>query len=148
VAGTPTPFFRGKDVTLIFLRDSQRVEFKCKTIDVKRNATNANDGVNGEDRDRLDSITNFYEIQIECFMEDARELQMLLDEDAQRDTRTQPLENGVGLLVRPNNGTKYSAQASQVTIDDWDWSAAPGRTEASMLKVPLRARYFNTIPSV
>lgn len=143
----PTPFFKGKDVTLIFLRDSKKVEFKSKSIEVTKNTTDSNDGVNGEDRDRLQSVTNFFEIQIEAWMEDLSELQMLLDEDAQLDTRTQPVEKGVGMLVRPNNGTRFAAEAQQVTIGGWGWSV-PGRTENSMLKVPIRARYFKSVPAV
>jgi hypothetical protein len=143
----PTPFFKGKDVTLIFLRDSKKVEIKSKSIEVTLNSTDSNDGVNGEDRDRLQSTPNFFEIQIEAYMEDCKELQIMMDEVEQIDTRTQPLEKGVAMLVRPNNGTKYAAEAQQVSIGAWSWSIS-GRTENSMLKIPMRARYFRAVPTI
>lgn len=144
----PTPFWAGRNATLVFLRDSKKVEFKDKTWSVKQRGVEASDNVGGEDRSREQTIVDGYDIEIEAFMEDLQELLVLLDDVAQRDTRTQPKEIGVGMLIKPNNGTRVAFQASQVTFGLFEFNGNPGRTERAMLRVPLKARYFDAVPTV
>jgi len=142
-----TPFFNGKNVTLIFLRDSKTIHFLAKSMSVKENATLAADDVNGEDRSRFQKIVNGYDIKIDCYMEDVEQLKTLLEETAQLDTRTQPVDKGVGFLVKPNNATRAAFEATGISIDDWEWNLA-GRTDRSMLTVPVRAQRFDQVPAV
>jgi hypothetical protein len=80
-------------------------------------------------------------------MEDVEQLRTLIEETAQLDTRTQPVDKGAGFLVKPNNATRAAFQASGISIDDWQWNMS-GRTDRAMLTVPLRAQRFEEVPTV
>lgn len=144
----PTPFWSGKNATLVFLRDSKKIQFKDRTWSVKQRGVDAEDQVGGEDRARFQTIVDGYDIEIEAYMEDVEELKALILDTADRDTRTQPKDIGVGMLIKPNNGTRAAFQASQVTIGLWEFNGNPGRTERAMLRVPLRARFFDSVATV
>lgn len=141
------PFFNGKNVTLIFERDSKPVKFKAKSFSIKRNATLHADPVNGELRDRVGSTTNYFEGNIEAFMEDVEELKTLVQEVQQLDTFVQPVDKGAGFLVKPNNATRAAFQCIGISIDDWAWNTT-GRAERSMMTIPFRAQDFIDTPTV
>lgn len=141
------PFFKGLAVKLIFLRDSKKVELKTKTIDITKNVTESHDGVNGELRDRNQVTCNYFEIQIEAFLEDLREVDVLLADQQQLDTRTQPVEKGFSLVIQPNDGSTWAAEAINPVIGGWNLNV-PGRSENVMLKVPLFADDVVGLPVV
>jgi hypothetical protein len=140
-----TPHANGKDATLIFFIDGTPAsEFDVKSWEVQRNATDIADGVCGEDRDRLDSITNFYSIDIDCFSRTAKLLDAFLAEQDNDDANAAPTNKTVSLILKPRDGSKKGYNASEVSLGGWRFGAG-GRSDRVMTKVPLRARYFKSV---
>lgn len=142
-----TPFASGKNFKIIFLLGNSKVAFKDKTWTVTEEAEEAHDEVNGEDRSRDQKIVSGYDIDIDFYNETAAEINALIADTQQKDTRTQPLDAGLGILFNPNNGTRSAWQARECTVMSWHL-ANSGRRDRAMGKVKLRARYFEPVPAV
>jgi hypothetical protein len=142
-----TPFFRGKDAVLRLFQDGKEALLNAKTWSVKRNTSDGADGVNGEDRDRPYSVTNFYELSVTCFQRDASVLLALLDDQTNDDAQVTPLAKAVGINIRIQDGSRVAFVAKEVTLGAWEFSQG-GRPDAVMLTIPLRARYFAKIASL
>jgi hypothetical protein len=141
------PFFRGKDATFRLFQDGKEVLVNAKTWSVKRNTTDGSDGVNGEDRDRPYSVTNFYDLSATCYQRDAKILVALLDDQDNDDAQVAPLDKAVGINIKIIDGSRAAFVAKEVTLGAWELNQG-GRTEAVMLTIPLRARYFSKIKSI
>lgn len=140
-----TPHAAGKDATLVFFIDGAPAsEFDVKSWEVQRNATEIADGVCGEDRDRLDSITNYYSMDIDCFSRTAKLLDALLGEQANDDANAAPTSKTVSFVLKPRDGSKKGYNAREVALGNWRFGAG-GRADRIMTKVPLRARYFDSV---
>jgi hypothetical protein len=141
------PFFRGKDARFRFFFDGTERVLRAKTWDVSRNASKHADGVNGEDRDRLDSVTNYFEASVTAFQEDVAAWRWLLSDIENKDAQTLPLDKGAAITIKIIDGSKAAFVLDEVEVDDWK-IAQGGRAEAVMLTIPLRARYFKEAPSL
>ncbi len=141
----PVPFWSGKNAKVYFFIDGKKVPLDIRSWSVKANVTKAADGVGGEDRDRLQTIINYYEFSLTCWQVDVRDLALLLASIDNDDGMVQPLDKHVTFLIKPNRGTAAGFIATgDVTFDDYEW-ASPGRTERQTLTIPGRAQYFMPI---
>ena len=71
------PFLNGKDAKMkIFINGTEMVA-NAKNWTVTADVTKTADGVNGEDRDRLDSFVNFYTYSATCYMDKATQVDAL-----------------------------------------------------------------------
>lgn len=141
--GAPTHLKGNKATLVFFIAGNPAGEFDVKSWEVTRNATEINDGVCGEDRDRLDSVTNFYGIDVECFSPTAAMIDTLLDEQANDDASGIPTAKTVSFILKPP-GQKKGYNAREVALGAWRVGAG-GRSDRLMIKVPLRARYFEQV---
>jgi hypothetical protein len=141
------PFFRGKDAVFRLFQDGRERIVNGKTWSVKRNTTDGADGVNGEDRDRPYSVTNFYDLSVTCYQKDASILLALLEDQANDDAQTVPLDKAVGINIRIQDGSRAAFVAKEVTLGAWELNQG-GRADAVMLTIPLRARYFSRVTSL
>lgn len=143
-----TDFWSGKDSRLVFFQDDEQVaDFDVMSWSVKPEGTKANDGVCGEDRDRLQYIINNYAIQIEAKQQTIKLLEAFLEDQANKDARAIDLSKALGFLVYPLNGTQAAFQADEIVLDDWTW-AVRGRAERNDISMPLRARYFKALATL
>jgi hypothetical protein len=144
----PAPFWSGKNATVSFFIDgSNKVPVTIESWSVKPNVTAINDGIGGEDRDRLQTITNYYQCTLNCKQVNVADLIQILANSANDDTNALPLNKGLSFLIQPNDGTYASFQFSgDITVDDWEW-ANSGRTDRQKLTIPLRAQYFTQVPA-
>jgi len=117
------PFMKGKDGKLAVIQDRVRLPYDTKTYSIKPNVTKLNDGVNGEDRDRLDIVLNYYEGSFQMYLKDAQVIRDWLAAQAARDARTAPLEQEGGVRFYPNNGTRQSFILVDLILDDFDFSS-------------------------
>lgn len=140
-------FISGKNAQFIFFQDSNRVVLDVRTWDVGPNGEAVADGVNGEDRDRLQFIINFFEINCECFLQGVEPIRAMLANQAENDLNVEPLEKGIGLIIQPNDGTQAAFEAGEVTTDAWKWNS-PGRVDRGTLNIPLRSRTFEEVPTL
>ena len=145
----PAPFWSGKNATVSFFMDgANKVPVVVESWSCKPNVTAVNDGVNGEDRDRLQTMVNYYQFTLNCKQEGVKDLLKLLVNIKNDDQNTLPLNKGLAFIIKPNDGTTSMFQVSgDVTVDDWEW-ANSGRTDRQKLTIPMRSQYFTEVPTI
>lgn len=140
------PFFRGQESVFRFFFDGAEVLLNAKSWDVKVNVTKIADGVNGEDRDRLDRTVNYFEITADCFQRDTKLLEAALADIDNDDQSVTPLDKGGGVRIKIRDGSKKAFLCKEMNWDDFNVTAS-GRSDRTMCKVSFRCRYFDVVPS-
>ena len=141
------PHWSGRQAVFSFYLDNDKVVLNTKSWSCKPNVTEIADGVCGEERDRLDTVTNYYELQVEAFLADLKPVIAMLKDTANRDQNVLPLKKQATLTIKPNDGSKFAFVASEMTLGAWELAVA-GRNDRAMIKIPLRARYFDQAPTL
>lgn len=142
-----TPFFSGKDAVLRLFINGKETILNCKSWDANPNVTKVNDGVNGEDRDRLQVIVNYFEFTASCFMDKAQQIPDVLAYYGNNDAQVTPYDAAAAIQFKLLDGSKAAYVAKEVTVDDIKISNS-GRTDRVMLSLNFRARYFDAVPSI
>ena len=138
------PFMSGQNFTLKFYLDGSLVLIEPGSIEVKKNVTEINEGVCGESGDRLQTIFNYWEINVTFKMITTEVLEALLkdtDNDAQN---VQPLSKDLALIAKPLDGTTSGFQAGEMAIGGWGFNIGE-RKQLVNFTLPLRARTFEKI---
>lgn len=142
-----TPFFSGKDAVMRLFINGAEVILNLDTWDAGPNVTKAADGVNGEDRDRLQTIMNYFELTSKGWMDKAAQIPAVMNYISNNDAQVQPLDAAVALSFKILDGSKLAFVAKEVTIDDWKITQG-GRTTRVNFSLNMRARYFDPIPTL
>ena len=142
-----TPFFSGKDAVLRLFINGKETILNAKSWDASPNITKVNDGVNGEDRDRLQSIVNYFEFSASCYMDSGAQIPDVLAYYANNDAQVLPFDAAAAIQFKILDGSKKAFVAKEVTVDDVKISNS-GRTDRVMLSLNFRARYFDATPSL
>lgn len=143
----PAPYASGKNWTVSFTSKNKKVTIRAKSWTLTKEGTMAEDGVNGDDRNENQFITTGFSFEMELFLRDAKAILAMLPAQEAEDSQTLPPEQTVGLVMKPNNGTKEGFGLREVTQGAWSLNSA-GMTDRTMLKVPFKAKYFDEIPVV
>lgn len=141
------PHATGKDYKFsFFINGTPVAEFDIKSFAVTRNVTEVTDDVLGEDRSRLDAITNYFTIDASTFVTTAAQMQALMDEQANEDANGATTVKSFAIILTPRagSGPKTGFLAKEISLGGWKLDAS-GRTERSMINYPLRARYFDPV---
>jgi hypothetical protein len=125
----------------VFIIDSSQVPVDIEKCSVKLNATKVNDGVCGENRDRLWRYINWYDVNITCKLCDMDPVNVLLRDVDNDDAGAPPLVKSFGALIHPPNQKRTAYALGGVIVDDWEWSIG-GRTERASVSIPMRAVTF------
>jgi len=142
------PFLSGKNVKNVFIRDNEKVVLNDSSFEVKPNGVEIADGVNGENRDRLDYIINFYDINVTSFTAKLELVEAFIAEQKDRDTNTIPKDKAVGMVVQCNDGTTKSlVMWGDVTIGNWGLGIR-GRTDRVQVTMPIRCQYLDFAPTI
>jgi hypothetical protein len=137
--------FTGKNVkTKFFIAGISIGDLDVKSFSAKPNITSINDGVCGEDRDRLDNETNFYEIKLSCFQRDLSKFSKLLVDQDLIDEGGIATDKEFAFVIKAKDGSKKGYQCSEAVFDDWNLDVG-GRTERGMLEIPIRCRYIKEV---
>lgn len=137
-----TPFASGKNHKLVFILNDDKVTLFPRTWNVKENATISADPVNGEDRDRLQKVVNFYEMSVNAYVDTFKPLDALIANSKHLDLLTGAQPAGIAMMIYPNDGTKALYQGRELSIDDWEYNPGERATRA-MMTIPIRFRYFD-----
>ena len=137
---------RGTNARIVFFQDSNKVTLDAKSWTIKPNVTKAADGVNGEQRDRLAKVTNFFEITISCFQRDAEILKRFLEDQANEDAQVAALDKQAGFRLYPRNGTSVPFLLSNVVWDDFEENMS-GRADAVMVTLNMRCSDVQLVSS-
>jgi hypothetical protein len=130
-------FFRGRDVILKLYQDGSPIYLAAKNWEVEENATEVADGVNGEDRDRLDLVTNYYSGSVDIFQNDQEQMNNIIDAQTTDDSGVAPLEQHGGILIRQRDGTRAVYALKNMRLGPWKVTQG-GRDQAVMLNLKLR----------
>jgi hypothetical protein len=141
------PFWCGKNAKTLFFRGDDKVELDDMSITIKRYGTKAEDGVNGEPRNRRQFITDGYEITVEGKQQKLALLATFVAEQQALDTNTVEVPKAMGVLVQQNDGTSSSFQLTKLTLDDWEMNWK-GRAERNSYTLPMRADDVEMLPSL
>lgn len=145
--GAPAPHFSGKNTKiLLFIRGTKVGSFDVMSWEVGPVGTQVADGVCGEDRDRLDFIIGHYSLSLTGQEATTKTLNALLAMQREIDLNVTIEESAIVLQFKPNDGTQAAYQARQAVFDDWRLRVG-GRAERGQKTIPIRARYFEPLPT-
>lgn len=142
-----TLFVYGKNTKFLVYFNNTPWPVTTKTWGVQEQCVEAADGVNGEDRDRLQKITNYYTCSFECYEDgSSNTLQNLILNQQNEDAQLPPLALSGGLLFTfPGiGGVRLGFTLSGCSMGPLDMKSA-GRTSAFMHSLKFRAQYFNPV---
>jgi len=141
------PHFRGRDVVLKFYQDGAPVYFAAKNWTVEENAVEVAEGVNGEDRDRLDKVTNYYSITVDMFQSDQEAMQSIIDAQVEDDAGNAPLKQTCAVTIKHRDGTRAVYLCKGVKAGPWSKNMS-GRGEAVMLNLKMRCQFYQPAKAV
>lgn len=136
-ATNSVPFFRGKDVTLRFSSNGKPIYLAGKNFQWNQVAVEAADGVNGEDRDRLDLITNYYEGSVDIYQADESVMLALIDQQTNDDANGAPFIQTGSVRINHRDQTRAAYKMKGMKLGPWTQSMS-GRTDPSMLTIKFR----------
>ena len=141
------PFVRGQNVTLRLYQDGKPITIVGKNWSVDSNAAEIADPVNGELRDRLDLVMNYYSGSVDVYQSDESTLQAMMDAQDADDAQGLPLSQTGAVQKNHRDGTRAAYLMQGLKLGPWSESAS-GRTDAVMLTIKFRFQYYKTIPSI
>jgi hypothetical protein len=146
---SPNPFLKGKNATVTFLLGNslgkaENLVIQAKSLTIKPNVTDIADGLLGEDRDDLDSETNFYDVNFAALIRNARLIAKLLDHQKGKDLKVAMSESAIGVVIKPHDGTTQAFQLRGYVLGAWEWNIG-GRVERVEVPIPGRATHFEPI---
>ena len=150
--GVPQPFLSGKDAKFrLYMDDGTgklgEVILTAKTWSFKKNVTKTADGVDGEDRDRLGVITNYFEMTASCMTTSADQVEAFILDQANDDAQATPLDKAGRIRLKVIGGKAKNFLLSELVMDDFDLGQGD-RAERLMVNISLRFRYFTKTKSV
>ncbi len=141
-----TKFFRGENAVLKYYQNGKPIYIACKNWSVDQNATECADGVNGEDRDRLDIVTNYFSASADIFQNDQSVMQSIMDAQAAHDAAGLPPRQAGAIQIRHRDGTRANYLLKEMTTGPWGMNNS-GRADAVMLSLKFRFTKFTPVQS-
>lgn len=118
-----------------------------KTWRVTEQAVEATDGINGEQRDRLQKVTQFYRCTFDCYDDgSSNNLQNLITNQLQEDAQLPdlPLSGGLIFTYPALAGARKAFVLKNCTMGPLDIGSS-GRTTAINSALSFRAQYFAAV---
>ncbi len=141
------PFTRGQNCILRLVQDNEPVIIAAKSWSVEENANEANDGVNGELRDRLDKIINFYSGTVEIYQSDRDVMDKIIAAQSADDAQGLPLDQYAVIQKRHRDGTKVAYLMEEAVFGPFTDNAS-GRAENVMLTLKFRFRFWKPVQAI
>jgi hypothetical protein len=146
------PFLKGKNVNLTFqLAQANAVSkpfiVQALSFEIEPDVTEIADPILGQQRDTLDSETNFYKIMMEVQTRNAELLIAFLEHQKQKDLKVAMAASGMGILVQPNDGTQKGFQCIGFVLGAWKFGIS-GRTDRFKVPIPGRCTEIAELPSL
>jgi hypothetical protein len=139
-------FISGKHCLARIRFNNQPWTVKVKSTRVEEVAVEAEDGVNGEERDRLQKLTKYYRVTQEVYQDSGSQIfENYLANQANEDANQPQLPLAGGLVFTYLNGSKGGFTLSGCSLGPLNHNES-GRTERNMNTITYRAQYFNKTP--
>lgn len=140
------PFAIGQNAILQLFYKGNKYgdEMDVVSWDATENVTEVNDGVCGEDRDRLDTILNFIVVSLTMKVVLFDKIDAMIQHRADQDAQA-PGDIALGMSLSPRAKGKGATYGfSECTLGAMKLSAG-GRADRLQLTKTVRARYWNKI---
>lgn len=147
MASSSIPFVRGQNVILRLYQQNKPIYVACKTHDIEENATEVVDDVGGENRSRLDKVTNYFTLSLDVFQADQEVIKSYMTAQDADDAAILPLIQNAALLIKNRDGTRAAFVLQEAKIGPMKLSMG-GRDDAFMLNLKIRFRFFTPVPSI
>lgn len=145
--GLPVPFQSGKDAVFRLFVNGAETILNAKSWSIDADVTTANDGVNGEDRDRPISFVNFYGWTVTGFIDNYKVVDGYLAYVANTDAQVAPLDVAFGITGKVLDGTKKAYVGKECTLDKFTINNAE-RKDRVMFTMTGRSRYVDPVPTL
>lgn len=140
-------FFKGENVALKMYQSGKPVTVLGKNFDIEESATEMNDGVNGENRDRLDKVTNYYNISVDLYQNDQEQMEAIIAAQDVDDAAGFALPQSCAVQIQQRDGTRAAYLLQECKFGPFKW-ASGGRDENTMLNLKIRARYVKKVQAI
>ena len=117
-----------------------------KNWKITENATEIAEGVQGENRDRLDKVTNYYEITFDVYKNDATFLNTYILAQEELDANNVPLKQLFSVQFDMVGGGRAAYSLQEAVVGPIDIGMT-GRQDPIMISVKARCRFMKPIPS-
>ena len=144
---TNIPFFRGQNVVLKFFQEGKPVYLAAKNWDVEENATEVAEGVNGEHRDRLDKVTNYYTASVDVYQTDQEVVEAYMAAQDADDNNLLPKKQTGAIQINHRDGTRAAYLLQEMKVGPMKLTNS-SRSDAVMLNLKMRFRFYKRIPSI
>ena len=141
------PFIRGQNSVLKVYQDGKPVYLACKTWDIDENAAEIADGVNGEYRDRLDLVVNYFSISTDIFQSDQAVMDMIIAAQEVDDAAGLPLKQIAAIQLQQRDGTRAAYLLQECKFGPFKTTNS-SRSDAYMINLKIRARFMKRVPTI
>lgn len=140
-------FFRGQNCALRLYQNGKSITVMGKNFDVEENASENNDGVNGEYRDRVDKTTNYFTCTVDLFQNDQEQMDMMLAAQDVDDAAGFQLKQSAAVQIQQRDGTRAAYLLQECRFGPWKQTYG-GRDEAVMMNLKIRCRYVRRVQAI
>lgn len=139
------PFFSGKDCTVTF-NILSNLRLAVKSWECKAVVVDADDGICGEKRDRLQTIIKYFDLTLTCNQEETSVLDNLMRNIANDDSPgAAPLNKGLLLTIRTiGSGDSNYRASGDIVVGAFSFGTS-GRTERNTITIPIRCQEFDKV---
>jgi hypothetical protein len=140
-------FLTGRKAKLRLFLDGKERILLAEKWNFKRVGTKFADEVNGEKRSRLGFQTDHYEGSVDCYDEDGTMLDAIIEDQANDDAGTQPLDKQCLAQFFPIGKATKNFALQDACLDDWDYQNA-GNKDRTKFTLPFRFTTFKRLPAI
>lgn len=138
-------FLSGRNTIFRVYFGGQAWSIFVKSWSVEEVCVEAEDGVNGETRDRLQKITKYYRASFDCFEDGSTQtLQNLITNQSNDDAYQPQLPLGGGILFKNQDASKQAFTLKNCTMGPLKMNSS-GRTERFNQALSFRAQNFSQV---
>jgi hypothetical protein len=143
------PPILGKNTTITFLlagegAKANNLVVRPQSGSIKPNGVTVEDDILGAIRTEVSYELKYYDVNFVSTIKDLKLLRALLKYQAQLDLQVAMADSTLGVVIRPNNGTREAFQLRGFTLLGWELNLA-GRTEKQTITIPGACSYFEPL---
>lgn len=141
------PFWKGKDVNLLVTFIGEKLLIDHVDLEITREGEEIQDDICGEDRSRLDFVTDYFGVVINAKQQKTDLIKAFVAEQKSRDAREIPKGSAIGILIKPNDATLAAFQCREYILGKWKFGYS-SRKERNKVSLPGRCRYIDPVPTI
>jgi hypothetical protein len=141
------PLVTGKDAKCRFFLGTNELVTLARTWTVRPKVTKIEEHIGGEDRARLQSLIDYFDLEYDCATRDGKIVNAAIGYYATIDQTLPPQAAAAGVRLAIYDGTRVAWVCKELNWDDWELGQV-GRNKVMNTKLNMRFRYFDPSPAV